>query len=189
LNLITRAIEYFNAYAFVHVAIYNDTYCKGASNTVELFKKSGLNVIINDGMTSRVIIVGAYLGGLACGGIGVGWYHSARADYIIETWEDFFIFWVCYIIGFAMVRDGLSIIWSAIATSFVLWSEDPNCMNIGQQAHFQQLTLTAANIWGTKTHVTWGPEGEGVAMTGPQTTIEIDPPSAHAKGTIQEGTS
>jgi len=117
-------------------------------------------------------VVGAYLGGLACGGIGVGWYHSDQTN--VEYYEDFFIFWVCFIIGYNMVRDGLYIIWSAVATSFVLWATDPNCMNIGQPLYFQQIAHAATDIWGTKTVVTWGPEGQ-IAMTElQQTRVDIN---------------
>jgi len=42
LDIITKTIQYFNAYAFVHVAVYGNTYCGGASSTVELFKKVAL---------------------------------------------------------------------------------------------------------------------------------------------------
>jgi len=131
-------------------------------------------------MTSRVIVVGAYLGGLACGGIGVGWYHGSQDT--VDIGEDFAIFIVCYIIGYNMVRDGLYIVWSAVATSFVLWAEDPNCMNIGQQAHFQRLSRAACDIWGMQTPVTWGHEGEGIAMTGPQISIAINTPVDSASG-------
>jgi len=51
-------LEYFNSYAFVHVAIYGSTFCEASKESFKLMTKHGIDAVLNDVLVSRVLIVG-----------------------------------------------------------------------------------------------------------------------------------
>ena len=48
LTCLQRAMEWFNMYAFVHVAIYGTNYIQSAGNSWGLLKTKGFEALIND---------------------------------------------------------------------------------------------------------------------------------------------
>ncbi|OUM66918.1 hypothetical protein PIROE2DRAFT_59089 [Piromyces sp. E2] len=51
-------LEYFNQYAFVHVAIYGSSFKKASKESFLLMHKHGVDAVLNDVLVSRVMIVG-----------------------------------------------------------------------------------------------------------------------------------
>lgn len=54
LGCIQGLVEYFNTYAYIHVAIYGKSFCDAAKDTWALVKSNGIDVIINDNLVGTV---------------------------------------------------------------------------------------------------------------------------------------
>ena len=57
-----RIIRYFNAYAYVQVAIYGVSYLKAAKNTFKLISRRGLEGLINDNLVGPVLFLSSLFG-------------------------------------------------------------------------------------------------------------------------------
>jgi len=147
-----RVLSYFTSYTFVHVAVYGENFTQAASSTIQLFKSSGLDAIVNDVLLSRVLRVGASIMGSIVGGIGVAMYHSELPDEV-AWYMDIFFFWVCYWIGGSMVNAGLNVIFSAVVTTFVMWAEDPAAMEETRPDFFNPIRDNAMRIFGHKSGI------------------------------------
>jgi hypothetical protein len=74
LTRIETGMAYFNAYAFVYVALYGQPYFQAASETWEMIKVRGFDVIINDDLSYVVVFMGCLMGGIISGAVGAAWY-------------------------------------------------------------------------------------------------------------------
>ena len=55
--MIENMVKLFNVYVFSTIAINGTSFLKAARQTMELFSKSGIDVIINDDLSSMVGLV------------------------------------------------------------------------------------------------------------------------------------
>ena len=67
IQCIERMMEYFNQYAFSHVAIYGCSYIEAAKMTWEFMKRSLFAAIINDVLVDRVIIMVSWIQAIVAG--------------------------------------------------------------------------------------------------------------------------
>lgn len=156
MNYFKKLIQYFNAYALCHVAIYGDTFKEGCQSVMALFEKSGIKIIVNDSLITRTLAVGAWLVGLLVGTIGASWYVAAVDDAICEDpyfastcgmssfWQgkffEYLLFWSCFLIGSSSARSSLYVIFSGVATIFIVWANDPDGFSKTRPEMYQQLT-------------------------------------------------
>ena len=70
-NTVESLMEYFNAYAFVHIAIYGKPYVESAKATWQLVKSSAIQGIVNDDFTNTLSLIHVLfctvLSGIVCG--------------------------------------------------------------------------------------------------------------------------
>ena len=62
LSCLDKLVTYFNVYAFTQVAIYGKTYCEAANDTWALFKRVGMEAIINDDIIGGVLAFASIIG-------------------------------------------------------------------------------------------------------------------------------
>lgn len=142
LDCIRSMAEYFNVYAYTHVAVYGEDYITAAKSTWSLIKSNGFTLIINDNIIGLVLTLGILLGGLATAAVS-----GIFALMIVKTW------WVALtvaggFIGIIMVALVVNAMNSAVATTFVCWAEDPASMQRGRPGRFKDMNDAARERYG-----------------------------------------
>jgi hypothetical protein len=120
LRCVEGLIRYFNHYAYTQVAIYGKSFISAARDTWYLFKRCGLDAVVNDDLTGMVLGLGALMGGVVTGLMAALWAVTFGVSnvYIVVGLLGF-------VIGFVMVLLMMNVVQSAVATTFVIWAEDP----------------------------------------------------------------
>lgn len=120
---IEDAVEYINKYAYAQVAIYGKPFMTAARDTWELMKERGWSMLINDDLTGFVImcgtLAGGFVGALSASVVGLVVSHSSNAA----------TYWLVAIVGFFIgmftVTIPMTVVSSAVATTFVVWAQFP----------------------------------------------------------------
>jgi len=121
-------IKFFNVYAYTQIAIYGYSFVDASKRTWELFNsRAGFWVIINTDLSIMALILGDLIGGVIVGCLGGGFAYKYGVSAANQSSFGFAV--LAFLIGFATVALVLSVVESAIATTFVLWAEDPQSMS------------------------------------------------------------
>merc|ERR1711865_976920 len=80
LECIGDIVRFINRYAFTICSIYGDSYCEGVKITMDILQQNGFEAIINDDLVGTFLGMGALVGGLLAGGIGVLVAHAEDAN-------------------------------------------------------------------------------------------------------------
>jgi len=120
IGCLDNLVTYFNVYAFTQVAIYGKPYCEAASDTWNLFKRVGIDAIINDDIIGGVLAFASFIGACMVGAIAAV---MAKFAFSIDYWG----YWVAigFIVGYAMVMIAMEVVASSVCALFVCFSEDP----------------------------------------------------------------
>jgi len=122
LGCVERLIEFMNKYAYTQIAIYGKDFLSAARDTWELFKARNFDLLINDDLTGVVLTLGCTLGGLVAAVVG------AAVGYVIFSnqgiWQ--ILAGVSFLIGMLMTALVMSVVESAVATTYVVWAQCPN---------------------------------------------------------------
>jgi len=119
------AVQFINKYAYTQVAIHGKSFMTAARDTWDLLCNQGWDLIINEDMTGFVtmcgVLTGGFIAALSACAIGFVVFHSnATAD----------ILWLIAIVGFLIgmfvSAIPMSIISSAVATTYVIWAQFPS---------------------------------------------------------------
>lgn len=137
LGCIESMMEYFNVYAYTHVAIYGDDYLTSAKAVKDLFKARGFTLLINDDLTGAVLGLGCLLSGIVSSLMCGLWAAAA-----ISAWT-YPLMGVGFIVGIFMCALVTNPVSSAIATTFVCWAEDPEAMGLGRPSYFKAINDAA----------------------------------------------
>lgn len=136
LTCLQRVAEYFNKYAFAHVAIYGTAYLPSAASTWALLRSQGLTALINDDLSNFAIVCGASIGGVVCAVLaGVMAMMGDEVDSGAVTWYALFGFAEGFYLGLTV----LNVLTSCICTIFVCYAEDPHAMSTNHCAEYGQL--------------------------------------------------
>jgi len=133
LSCLEHLIQLFNKYAFTQVAIYGKTFCQAAKDTFNLMKERGVDAIVNDILTGKVMGIMCFISGVICGMFGGIWG-------FLDDKEGFL--WILtgilgFLIGIVLVSQILFVIESGIATIFVCFAEDPQALNATKPSLYQ----------------------------------------------------
>jgi len=139
LGCIESLIEYFNMYAYTKVAIYGLDFRAAAKETWDLFKNRGFEVIVNDDLTGMVLAMGCLLGAVVVGLFGALWASLLNFDGWIIVGV------LAFVIGYVMVALIMTVIQSAVATTYVVWAEDPATLAQTRPEYYGKLRQ-AANL-------------------------------------------
>ncbi len=128
-QLIEGLVRYFNKYAYVQIALYGKDFISAASDTFDLFAAKGFDMLINDDLTEIAVSFGALIGGVVNAiAVGLPFYELIKDDVAKYGDNTFIVFMLCFIIGYSTSMLLLAQITAAVATTFVIWAEDPDAM-------------------------------------------------------------
>jgi len=123
LDMLERAVTWFNIYAFTQVALYGKPYMQAASDTWQLLKTSGVSALINDDITGPVLFFASLMTGL----VGAG-----AAGVLAKTvWhEPMWGLWALLggLIALSVCLVGMEVVASGVVALFVCWAEDPEAL-------------------------------------------------------------
>jgi len=159
LSCLEDVIQFTNRYAFVHVALRGDDYCKAASDTWQLFCATGFDMIINDDLTSIALVISA-LGGGVLGGFVT--YFLAAAVLSIDSTTSIALGFTGGVVTFGCMMLVMSLVSSIVATIYVTYCEMPDQVYNTSPTHFA--TLVAAWEQAYPTHGWYDEERNGVTF-------------------------
>ncbi|KAI8824184.1 plasma-membrane choline transporter-domain-containing protein [Fimicolochytrium jonesii] len=121
LSMIEGVIAFINVYAFTQVAIYGKSYLEAGRDTWALLQSRGVDLIINDDLTSGVLTLGGVLIAFLAGTVGyiIGWLQYSEPAVV---WVLAGLGFVAGIIQFWVLSETIR---SGVATTFVCLAEDP----------------------------------------------------------------
>ncbi|TFJ83943.1 hypothetical protein NSK_005038 [Nannochloropsis salina CCMP1776] len=126
LVLVDRALAWFNRYALVYVALYGLDFMSAGKATTELFRARGVTALVNDTMIEGVLSLGVVIVGLLCALTGYLYgrdWGISQANVAILGVSGAFI-------GVALAGVVSGLVESAVCTTFVLFAEDPQSLEI-----------------------------------------------------------
>lgn len=123
----------FNTYALAVVAIYGLTFIESAKKTGQLFQAQLFTAVINDDLSGMVLFLGSFLAGTVAGVIGVIWGATNGHDAYIVMGI------LAFVVGFLMASLAMSVIASAVTTTFVCWASDPATLNQNRPQEFGRI--------------------------------------------------
>lgn len=142
LSIIEQLADYFNYYAYIHVAIYGKSYIDAASDTIRLIKSSGIEAIINDSLVDTVISVSSFgIGILAACSTGLVLFimdANVTANLVFSL--------AAFVIGLASSMIMMTTVSSAVSTTFVCLAEDPAALQRTKPELYNLIASTHHNI-------------------------------------------
>lgn len=121
LSCVEDVIDYVNHYAFARIAIYGMDYCTAARQTMTLFMSRGIDMVINDDLTSTVLLLSCFLSaavtGLVIGVISKVIFDNDSVETVV-LWS-----FTAFAVSFAMSMSLMVMIKAAISTLFVSFAE------------------------------------------------------------------
>jgi hypothetical protein len=124
-------------YAFVLVALYGHTFVDSARGVKGLMSNKFWELLINDSLLSAVFFMGSMMSGAVAGVVGGIWAHSVS----IEAAGGIAV--LAFVIGFVLSSLFMIVLSSAVATTYVVWAEDPAAMLRNRPEHYNRIAAAA----------------------------------------------
>ncbi|KAM9980761.1 hypothetical protein ACTFIY_003087 [Dictyostelium cf. discoideum] len=120
LSMLSSIVQFFNTYAFTHVAIYGKSFCDSAKSTFTMFENRLGSTIINDNFVGTTIAIGglvaslllSILGALISIPFGMSPYGGALA----------------FFIGYLVIITNLEVVYSSTISLFVCYVMEPEVL-------------------------------------------------------------
>ncbi|TPX60803.1 hypothetical protein PhCBS80983_g01548 [Powellomyces hirtus] len=134
MSVVEGLVAFINVYAYTQVAIFGKSYLEAGRDTWALLQARGLDLVINDDLTSGVIGLGGVLVAFLSGTLG----------YVIGLVKDFAPGMVWALAGCGFIAGLLQfwvlaeIVRSGVATTFVCLAEDPVALRRTKPQLYQQ---------------------------------------------------
>ena len=146
-RIVHRALRWFNRYAFVISAMYGMTYFDAAKHVSSLMSAKFWELLVNDSLTSSVFWMGSFIGGMVAGVVGGLWAWSALDQSSAVT---YLLVLLCFVIGFNVASLFMAVIDSAVATTLVVWAEDPQSMHRNRPELHDKIAQAAQQAYPTE---------------------------------------
>jgi hypothetical protein len=141
LQLIEKVIGYLNEWAFIFAALTGQGFVQASKSFIELFKKRGWTVIINDaviGTTLTLINIGIAIMSAAAGGLTIYFIIDKPIEQLIFI--IIIVIFVSFIIGILMSSVITTILISCVRTVFVCFALNPAALGATHPERLQDLT-------------------------------------------------
>jgi len=126
-SCIDGLVQFFNIYAYTQVAIYGYSFVDASKRTWDLFgSRSGFWLIVNSDLSGIALFLGSFVGGVIVACLGGAVAYSFNLG---DPNSSFVFALLAFVIGVAVVSLILSVVASSVATTFVVWAEDPQAMS------------------------------------------------------------
>ena len=128
ISVIQWAVEFFNKYAYISIALYGQSYLKSAKSTWHLFKDRGIDALVNDSLVGIGLTYGSYFVGIICALFSYVYLKTDKPDWNSDGQFTAPLILYGFIIGFTCSMTLLSGIDSGVSTIFVGLGEDPHVL-------------------------------------------------------------
>ncbi|EMD37617.1 hypothetical protein CERSUDRAFT_114269 [Gelatoporia subvermispora B] len=137
IGCIESAVQYFNRYAYIEIALYGKPYLQAAKDTWRLFADRGVDALVNDSLVSMTLTWGAYAVGLLCSLFAYLYLKYTHPAYNSAGQYTAPVVAFAFFIGAMCTLTLSSAIEAGVSTIFVGLGEDP-----------QVLAARAPILWG-----------------------------------------
>jgi hypothetical protein len=114
-------LQFFNTYAFVRVAMFNENYWTAAKGTVAMLRLRGLDAVAGNVLVRDLIAVGTSIGALIAGTTAAV---MSLAVFDLPLVVAFCAVVLALLIGYAVLYVPLAALESSVATFFTVWHAD-----------------------------------------------------------------
>ncbi|KAJ1561325.1 putative choline transporter, neither null mutation nor overexpression affects choline transport, partial [Cladochytrium tenue] len=141
LGCIEGYLKFFNKYAFVQVAMHGKSYCEAGRDSWELFSRVGMEVIINDTITTSVLAVASVAAALLSAFIAYIVAFASPAGASLPQTAGAYASLACIagLLGFWLSGFVLEVVASGVATTFVCLAQDPMTLKTQQPALYESI--------------------------------------------------
>lgn len=146
IGCIESAIEYFNRYAYIEIALYGKPYIDAAKDTWHLFKDRGIDTIINDSLVNMTLTWGAYLTGLLCSLFAYLYLRFTHPSYNADGQYTAPVVLFAFLIGLQSSLTLSSAIEAGVSTIFVGLGEDPQVLAVRAPELFALIAETYPQV-------------------------------------------
>jgi len=136
---IESAVEYFNRYAYIEIALYGKSYLGASKDTWRLFKDRGIDALVNDSLVGMTLTFAAYVVGLLCSLFGYLYLHITNPSYNASGQYTAPVVLFAFLIGLMCSLTLSSAIEAGVSTIFVGLAEDPSVLSIRSPALFAMI--------------------------------------------------
>ncbi|KAG6549167.1 hypothetical protein Mapa_009393 [Marchantia paleacea] len=146
LGIIENLIQYFNKWAYIQVALYGKPFVRASKDTWSMFKAQGLDVLINDDLTSTVLWIGCIIGGVLSALLGGLWTYF----HVTNTQEKMTVSVVVlsFFIGYFITHLTMAVINSGVASYYVCFAEDPATLRRNDPEFYEVMWSRQGNLRG-----------------------------------------
>jgi len=146
IGCIESAVEYFNRYAYIEIALYGKPYIAAATDTWRLFKDRGIDVIVNDSLVGMTLTWGAYIVGLVSSLLAYLYLRLTHPSYNTSGQYTAPTILFAFVIGFQFSLMLSSAIEAGVSTIFVGLGEDPQVLAIRAPELFSLIAATYPQV-------------------------------------------
>jgi len=147
LGCLESLIQFFNTYAYAHVAIYGTSFIESSKRTWNMLTSKGVDAWINDDLTGFALACGALVGALITALVGYILsvvFTSIDADmrigYLIAG----------FVIGYFLCATVMMVVKSAVVLVFVCWAEDPAAMSHNRPQEYRAISEQWIKLYGPR---------------------------------------
>ncbi|KAN0044768.1 hypothetical protein ACTA71_006291 [Dictyostelium dimigraforme] len=120
LSMLSSIVQFFNTYAFTHVAIYGKSFCDSAKSTFTMFETRLGSTIINDNFVGTTIAIGGLVASLLLSILGA----------LISIPFDMSVYGgaLALFIGYLVIITNLEVVYSSTISLFVCYVMEPEVL-------------------------------------------------------------
>lgn len=143
---IESAVQYFNRYAYIEIALYGKPYLQAAKDTWRLFTDRGIDALVNDSLVGMTLTWGAYAVGLLCSLFAYLYLRYTHPAYNADGQYTAPVLAFAFFIGAMCTLTLSSAIEAGVSTIFVGLGEDPQVLAIRAPALFGLIAATYPQV-------------------------------------------
>ncbi|XP_012070369.1 protein pns1 isoform X2 [Jatropha curcas] len=117
--LASTLVNYGNRWGFVHVGVYNKGFVQASMDTWELFRRAGLEPLIDSDLTGSFCFLSGIAGGAICALVGGIWTLTVHKSYATE------VSIYAFLIGYFMCRVAMAWPQACVSAYYVVYAENP----------------------------------------------------------------
>ncbi|EIN11911.1 DUF580-domain-containing protein [Punctularia strigosozonata HHB-11173 SS5] len=146
ISCIEGAVEYFNRYAYIEIALYGKPYIQAAKDTWRLFKDRGIDALINDSLVNITLTWGSYVVGILCSLFAYLYLRYTHPAYNDNGQYTAPVVLFAFLIGTSCLLTLGSAIQAGVSTIFVGLAEDPQVLAIRAPELFGMIAQTYPHV-------------------------------------------
>ncbi|KAI5302718.1 putative choline transporter, neither null mutation nor overexpression affects choline transport [Ascosphaera pollenicola] len=127
-SMLQAMVEFFNRYAYAHIALYGKSYLNAASDTQRMLNDRGFDAVANDCLVGPVISMGAIFVAYICTLLSYLYLQFTKPDYNRDGTFTPLVMAFAFVIGMQVCQIFMTPISSGVDTLFVGMAWDPQVM-------------------------------------------------------------